>query len=87
MSKQFTHVPAMYHFFSFSLSITVSVCLFCLTLSRLLLTLCSPGKADLDNSYHDAFAAGQAGANCLALFQACPRGHNFLDELLIVEPN
>lgn len=69
----------LYHCFCLSL--------FCLTLSRLLLTLCSPGKADLDNSYHDAFAAGQAGANCLALFQACPRGHNFLDELLIVEPN
>lgn len=63
---------------------------FCSTLFdwfRLLASLCSPGKADLDNCYHDAFAAGQAGANCLALFQACPRGHNFLDELLIVEPN
>ncbi|EDV96961.1 uncharacterized protein LOC6558704 [Drosophila grimshawi] len=47
----------------------------------------SPGKADLDNSYHDAFAAGQAGANCLAIYRVCPRGLNFLDGLLILERN
>ncbi|EDW50800.1 uncharacterized protein LOC6611107 [Drosophila sechellia] len=45
----------------------------------------SPGKADLDNAYHDAYAAGRAGANCLGLYSACPRGLNFLDGLLIVE--
>lgn len=67
------HFSFARHFLLWTLSLSVS--------------LCSPGKADLDNSYHDAFAAGQAGANCLGLFPACPRGHNFLDELLIVEPN
>ncbi|XP_060651638.1 uncharacterized protein LOC132788322 [Drosophila nasuta] len=53
--------------------------------SEILNIVLSPGKADLDNSYHDAFAAGQAGANCLGLFKACPRGLNFLDELLMLE--
>ncbi|KAH8322913.1 hypothetical protein KR059_010724, partial [Drosophila kikkawai] len=45
----------------------------------------SPGKAELDNSYHEAYAAGKAGANCLHLYRTCPRGLNFLDGLLIVE--
>ncbi|XP_016955369.1 uncharacterized protein LOC108028216 [Drosophila biarmipes] len=45
----------------------------------------SPGKADLDSSYHEAFAAGKAGANCLGLYRSCPRGSNFLDGLLIEE--
>ncbi|KAH8380482.1 hypothetical protein KR009_011036 [Drosophila setifemur] len=45
----------------------------------------SPGKAELDNSYHDAYAAGKAGANCLGLYRSCPRGLNILDGLLIVE--
>ncbi|KAH8302473.1 hypothetical protein KR044_007329, partial [Drosophila immigrans] len=53
--------------------------------SEILNIVLSPGKADLDDSYHDAFAAGQAGANCLRLFKACPRGLNFLDELLMLE--
>ncbi|KAH8405345.1 hypothetical protein KR222_005840 [Zaprionus bogoriensis] len=55
--------------------------------SEILNIVLSPGKADLDNCYHDAFAAGRAGANCLAVFEACPRGSNFLDELLMVEHN
>ncbi|XP_030571443.1 uncharacterized protein LOC115770345 [Drosophila novamexicana] len=55
--------------------------------SEILNIVLSPGKADLDNAYHDAFAAGQAGANCLAVFKACPRGLNFLDELLVSEHN
>ncbi|KAH8304899.1 hypothetical protein KR018_000553 [Drosophila ironensis] len=45
----------------------------------------SPGKAELDNSYHEAYAAGKSGANCLDLYRTCPRGRNFLDGLLIVE--
>ncbi|XP_039488200.1 uncharacterized protein LOC120449667 [Drosophila santomea] len=45
----------------------------------------SPGKADLDNAYHEAYAAGRAGANCLGLYRTCPRGLNFLDGLLIAE--
>ncbi|EDW19569.1 uncharacterized protein LOC6583428 [Drosophila mojavensis] len=53
--------------------------------SEILNIVLSPGKADIDNCYHDAFAAGQAGANCLAVFEACPRGLNFLDEMLVAE--
>ncbi|EDW93719.1 uncharacterized protein LOC6533281 [Drosophila yakuba] len=45
----------------------------------------SPGKADVDNAYHEAYAAGRAGANCLGLYRTCPRGINFLDGLLIAE--
>ncbi|KAH8316753.1 hypothetical protein KR074_002475 [Drosophila pseudoananassae] len=45
----------------------------------------SPGKAELDECYHDAYAAGRAGSDCLDLYRTCPRGSNFLDELLIVE--
>ncbi|XP_030386197.1 uncharacterized protein LOC115633012 [Scaptodrosophila lebanonensis] len=53
--------------------------------SELLNIVLSPGKADLDASYHDAYEAGKSGANCLRLFKACPRGANILDEYLIVE--
>ncbi|XP_001353456.2 uncharacterized protein [Drosophila pseudoobscura] len=53
--------------------------------SEILNIVLSPGKADLDKSYHDAYAAGKAGADCLGLYRTCPRGDNFLDELLIVE--
>ncbi|ALC44291.1 CG14826 [Drosophila busckii] len=53
--------------------------------SEILNIVLSPGKADLDDCYHDAFAAGQAGANCLAVYKDCPRGSNFLDELLMLE--
>ncbi|KAI8041145.1 uncharacterized protein LOC128257379 [Drosophila gunungcola] len=53
--------------------------------SEIMDIILSPGKADLDNSYHEAFAAGRAGANCLGLYKSCPRGLNFLDGLLIVE--
>ncbi|XP_017128188.1 uncharacterized protein LOC108146654 [Drosophila elegans] len=53
--------------------------------SEIMDIILSPGKADLDNSYHEAYAAGRAGANCLGLYKSCPRGLNFLDGLLIVE--
>ncbi|XP_022216821.2 uncharacterized protein LOC111070522 [Drosophila obscura] len=53
--------------------------------SEILNIVLSPGKADLDKCYHDAYEAGKAGADCLGLYRACPRGGNFLDELLIVE--
>ncbi|KAH8363322.1 hypothetical protein KR084_008233 [Drosophila pseudotakahashii] len=53
--------------------------------SEIMDIILSPGKADLDSSYHEAYAAGRAGANCLGLYSSCPRGLNFLDGLLIVE--
>ncbi|XP_016924635.3 uncharacterized protein [Drosophila suzukii] len=53
--------------------------------SEIMDIILSPGKADLDNSYHEAFAAGKGGANCLGLYRSCPRGLNFLDGLLIEE--
>ncbi|KAH8366339.1 hypothetical protein KR200_000173, partial [Drosophila serrata] len=53
--------------------------------SEIMDIILSPGKAELDNSYHEAYAAGKAGANCLQRYRTCPRGLNFLDGLLIVE--
>ncbi|XP_068150071.1 uncharacterized protein [Drosophila tropicalis] len=55
--------------------------------SEILNIVLSPGKANLEIAYHDAYTAGRRGINCLTQYDSCPRGLNFLDEFLVVENN
>ncbi|XP_033242867.1 uncharacterized protein LOC108152415 isoform X1 [Drosophila miranda] len=51
--------------------------------AELLNILLTPGKARLDLSYREAYAAGLAGSHCLEQFEECPRGKSVLDAFAV----
>ncbi|XP_046808499.1 uncharacterized protein LOC111688933 [Lucilia cuprina] len=42
----------------------------------------TPGKENLDNSYRMALQAGRHGADCIKLFNSCPKGSSLLDQYI-----